>query len=100
MNAWVVIILLGLGTAAFKALGPVTVGGRPLPSAAQSVIALLAPVLIASLAVVGTFASGQQLVIDARTAGVAIAALLMILRAPTWLVLGSAVVVVALIRQL
>ena len=80
--AWVVVLAVGIGTIAIKASGPVLLGGRPLPSRLQGVVALLAPALLAALVATTTFGSGQSLVADARLIGVAVAALALLLRAP------------------
>jgi branched-subunit amino acid transport protein len=81
-DAWITIIGLLLATVALKAAGPVLVGGRALPPAALAVIALLAPALLAALIVTDTFARDQELVIDARAAGLATAGVAVALRAP------------------
>ena len=76
--AWTTIIALTIGTAAIKASGPAAVGGRELPPRATRVIALLAPALLAALIVVETFGgTGRTLVIDARAAGMALAAVVL-----------------------
>ena len=76
MNAaWATILVLTIVTAAIKAAGPVAVGGRDMPPAVMRVIALFAPALLSALIVVETFgAGGRSLTIDARAAGLAVAA--------------------------
>ena len=64
-----------LVTAAIKAFGPIALGGRALPERFASVIALLAPALLAALVVTQVFADGQRLAIGTDTAGVAAGAL-------------------------
>jgi branched-subunit amino acid transport protein len=81
-EVWVTIAGLALATAAIKAVGPVTLGGRPLPPAASAVIGLLAPALLAALVLTDTFAREQELTVDARAAGLACAAVAVALRAP------------------
>ena len=72
------IVVLAVASAAIKAAGPAFVGGRELPVALMRVIALLAPALLAALIVVETFsAGGKSLTIDARAAGLAVAALVL-----------------------
>ncbi|MEA2495383.1 MAG: hypothetical protein QOJ29_3294 [Thermoleophilaceae bacterium] len=80
MNAaWTTIIVLTFVTIAFKAIGPMAVGGRDLPPAAMRVIGLLAPALLAALIVVETFGGhGRSLTIDARAAGMAVAAAVLV----------------------
>jgi uncharacterized membrane protein len=79
---WGVVAAIGIGTMAIKAAGPVLLGGRPLPPRVQSVVAMLAPALLAALVATATFGSGQQLVADARIIGVAVAVGALVLRAP------------------
>ena len=77
-EAWITIVALTIGTAAIKASGPAFVGGRDLPPAAGRVIALLAPALLGALIMVETFGgAGRSLVIDARAAGLAVAAVVL-----------------------
>ena len=79
---WGVVAAIGIGTMAIKAAGPVLLGGRPLPPRVQSVVAMLAPALLAALVATATFGTGQQLVLDARLIGVAVAVVALLLRAP------------------
>ena len=79
---WGIVVAIGIGTMAIKAAGPVLLGGRPLPPRVQSVVAMLAPALLAALVATATFGSGQQLVADARIIGVAVAVGALVLRAP------------------
>ena len=58
-------------TAAIKAIGPVALGGRDLPTWFTSVVILLSPALLAALVATQAFANGSHLGIDADTAGVA-----------------------------
>ena len=63
-------------------------------------VALLAPTLLAALVVVSTFASGRSLVLDARAAGIAAAAVAIVLRAPLLVTVAAAAVAAALVRAL
>jgi len=65
-DVWNVVIVSGVGTLALKATGPVLLGGKPLPDRFTGVVGLLAPALLAALVAIGTFASGQRLVLDGR----------------------------------
>ena len=65
------IVGVALTTAAMKAAGPIAAGGRRLPTAALSVVAMLAPALLAALVVTSAFADGTDLAVGADTAGVA-----------------------------
>jgi hypothetical protein len=97
-EAWVIVLAVGGGTMAIKAAGPVLLGGRPLPASVQRVVALLAPALLAALVATTAFSSGSALVLDARAAGLAVAAVLIAIRAPVLLVVIAAAAVAALIR--
>jgi Branched-chain amino acid transport protein (AzlD) len=97
---WITIGALALATAALKLVGPLTLGGKPLHADAFAVIELLASALLAALVVVETFAHGRSLVVDARVAGVAFAAILLWRRAPMTVVVVGAAVVTALVRLL
>ncbi|MDP9297624.1 MAG: AzlD domain-containing protein [Actinomycetota bacterium] len=96
--AWVVVALVGFATVAIKALGPVLLGGRPLPARSAGVVALLAPALLAALVAINTVGSGQRLIIDARLLGVAAAAIALWLRAPVLIVVVLAAVVTGVAR--
>ena len=58
-------------TAAIKALGPIALGGRELPTWFTSVVILLSPALLAALVATQAFAEGDRIALDADTAGVA-----------------------------
>ncbi len=100
MTLWILIGVLAVTTALIKAAGPVLVGGRALPERATKVIALLPPVLLAALVVTSTFTEGQRLHLDASTAGVAVAGVLIWLRKPLLLSVLTAVAVTAALRAL
>jgi branched-subunit amino acid transport protein len=95
---WLVVLLVGVGTAALKAAGPVLLGGRPLPPRLQSVVAMLAPALLAALVATAALTSGQRLVLDARAVGVAVAAVAIWRGAPVLLVVILAAAAAALVR--
>jgi uncharacterized membrane protein len=95
---WVTIVAVALASAAIKAAGPMLVGGRELPPRAVSVIALLAPALLAALVITETFGEDRHLVLDERAVGVAVAAAALALRAPMLLAVALAAVTTALIR--
>jgi branched-subunit amino acid transport protein len=81
-EVWLVVALVGAGTVAIKAAGPVLLGGRPLPTRLAGVIDLLAPALFGALIAVQTFGDGQSLTVDERVIGVAVAGLAIWRRAP------------------
>ena len=97
---WTAIAVVAVINFATKAAGPVLLGSRPLPPRADHMVALLAPALIAALVVVDTFSDGRTLVVDARLAGVAAAALAIALRAPLVVVVLVAPVAAAGVRAL
>jgi hypothetical protein len=82
-STWIVVGAVGLGTIAIKAVGPVLMGGRPLPRRLTSVVGLLAPALLAALVAVQTFGSDRALVVDERVVGVAVAAIALVVKAPS-----------------
>jgi branched-subunit amino acid transport protein len=99
-QTWLVVGLVGAGTIAIKAIGPVLLGGRPLPERLSSVIELLAPALLGALVAVQTFGNGQALAVDERVLGVAVAAIAIWRRAPLLLVVILATLTTALARAL
>ena len=100
-ETWVVIAGLALATVAIKASGPLAVGGRELPPAIVSVVALLAPALLTALVLVETFAGEDgALSIDARTFGVLTAGGALALRAPLIVCVAVAAVAAACVRAL
>jgi len=97
---WVLVGILAAGTLALKIVGPLVAGGVQPPPALVRVIELLTPALLTALVVTSTFASGRDLVLDARAAGVVIGLALLLLRVPLVLALIASAAVVAGIRLL
>lgn len=100
MSVWIAIGLTTVGCYLAKLLGllmPAGVLERPL---VQRLAALLPVALLAGLTAQQTFGDGQQLVLDARGAGLAAAGVALVLRAPFLVVVGAAVVVTAGVRAL
>ena len=95
---WVAIVGIALASAAIKAMGPVSVGGKELPPSANAVITLLAPALLTALVVTETFGEEGHLVLDERAVGVGVAALALALRAPVLLAVAFAALTTALVR--
>ena len=95
---WMAIAAITLASAAIKAAGPVLVGGRELPPRVNTVIALLAPALLAALVVTETFGDDGHLVLDEKALGVGVAAVALALRAPVLLAVALAALVTALAR--
>ena len=65
---WLVIVVVGSVTMAFKAAGPVLLGNRELPSRVASVVDVLAPAMLAALVVTQTVGGDRELV-DRPAAG-------------------------------
>lgn len=99
--AWTTILLLAAGTIAIKAAGPIALAGRELPPRLTGFIMLLAPSLLAALVAVETFGGPHRtLVIDARLAGVAAAAVALALRQSITVVVITAAIATAITRAL
>lgn len=92
------VVLVGLGTIAIKAAGPVAIGGRTLPPRVMGLVSALAPALLAALVATQVFGGDRELVLDERVLGVGAAALLIVLRVPVLGVVVAAAVVTALAR--
>jgi len=97
-DAWIVVALVGVATIALKSAGPVLIGRRPLPPRAQSVVDLLAPVMLVSLVVVQTFGGDEQIEVDARVVGVAAALVAVWRRAHVVVAMAVAAAATALVR--
>lgn len=97
---WTTVALVGVATIAFKAAGPVFLGGRELPERVSALVALLAPALLSALVVVQVFSAERELVLDERLAGVAAAAVALVLRSPLLAVVVVAAAATALARGL
>jgi branched-subunit amino acid transport protein len=80
-STWILVVGVGLATIAIKALGPLLLGGRPLPGRVASVVQLLAPAVLSALVVTQTFGDGRSLVLDARVVGLGAAVVALRLRA-------------------
>ncbi|HSO01083.1 MAG TPA: AzlD domain-containing protein, partial [Gaiellaceae bacterium] len=88
--SWLVIGVVGAVTMAFKASGPVLLGGRTLPPRASAVVEVLAPAMLAALVVTQTVGGDRELVFDARLVGVAAGGVAVWLRAPLLAVMVAA----------
>jgi branched-subunit amino acid transport protein len=96
--SWLVVVLVGAGTIAVKAAGPVLLGGRPLPSRLTGVVELLAPAVLAALVAVQAFGDGQSLAVDERLIGVAAAGVALWRKAPLLIVVVVAALTTAVAR--
>jgi len=97
-DTWIVVVVVSIVTIAIKALGPMLLGGKPLPGGITGVVVLLAPALLAALVAVNTLGGDRELVVDARLPGVLAAAVAIRLRAPVLVVVLVAAAVTATIR--
>ncbi|MCX5073012.1 AzlD domain-containing protein [Streptomyces sp. NPDC060334] len=100
MNVWIAIAVTVVGCYAVKLVGllvPAEALERP---SVRQLAALLPVALLAALTAQQTFSTGQELVLDARAAGLAAAGIALLLRAPFLVVVGAAVAVTAGLRAL
>lgn len=100
MTIWLAIGLTAVGCYLLKLVGLLVPAGaleRPL---VQRLSALLPVALLAALTAQQTFSTHSALVVDARGAGLAAAALALVLRAPFLVVVAAAVVVTAGVRAM
>ncbi|WP_159670441.1 AzlD domain-containing protein [Streptomyces mexicanus] len=95
MNVWIAIGVTAVGCYAVKLAGLLVPAGVLEKPLVKRLAALLPVALLAALTAQQTFADGQDLVLDARAAGLAAAAVALVLRAPFLLVVAAAVVVTA-----
>lgn len=98
--SWTLIIVLAFGAYAFKFTGLVILGGRTLPAPLERCLALIPAAVISALIVKDTVTTGQEIVIDARAAGIAVAIVLAWRRAPLIVVIVAGAAVTALLRQM
>jgi len=99
-TTWLVVALVGAFTIAFKAAGPVLLGGRDLPDRMSGALELLAPSLLAALVVTQAVGGKQAIVLDGRLVGVATAIVAVRLRAPLIVAIVAAALATALARAL
>jgi uncharacterized membrane protein len=92
------LLVLAVGTYLVKAVGPVLASGRELPRVPARLTALLPAALLAALVATQTVVSDTSLVLDARAAGVAAAAVAVVLRAPFAVVVLVGAGTTALVR--
>ena len=97
---WTLIILLTLGAYAFKVTGLVFLGGRSLPPIFERCLALIPAAVVTALVMKDTFTQGQELVLDARALGIAVAVIAAWRKAPLIAVIVLGAAVTALVRQI
>lgn len=91
---------LGVGTYALKAAGPLVLGGRAIPDWLGRLSRLAPGALLASLIAVSALVENSHVVVDARLAGLAAAAVALRMKAPFAVVVLVAAAVTAGIRAL
>lgn len=98
--SWALVMALSATAYAFKATGLILVGDRRLPAVVDRCLALIPAALLAALVVKDTFSTGQDLVLDARAVGLAVAVVAAWRRAPLIVVIVLAAASTALVRAL
>lgn len=96
--SWWLVIWLSAGAYLLKVLGLVVLGGRKLPATVNRCLALIPAALLAALIMKDTLTTGQDIVLDARLAGVSVAAAATLRRLPMTAVLVLGVGTTALVR--
>lgn len=96
--AWIVIGVVGVATVALKSVGPLLLGGKPLPQHLTGLVALLAPAVLAALVVTQAVGGDEEIVLDARLAGLGAAVVALLLRAPLIVVVVVAAAATAVAR--
>lgn len=97
-DATIVLIVMTVGTFAFKSAGPLVLGDRPLPMRVQQIVDLLPAALLAALAIVSTVGDGRAVVVDARLVGLGVAGFALWRRLPFVVVIVMASAATALVR--
>jgi branched-subunit amino acid transport protein len=98
MTLWFAIVAVALISFTIKAVGPALLTGREMPSWTSSVIALLAPALLAALVVVHVLGERWSAVSAPVLAGLAAVVVAHLLRAPMLVSVLVGVVVTAVVR--
>ena len=97
--SWSLVVALAIGTYLCKLTGLVLIGSRRLPAVVTRCLALVPAALITALVVKDTFSTGNDLVLDARAAGVAAAGVAAWRRAPLLVVIAVGAGVTVLVRR-
>jgi hypothetical protein len=98
LNAWIAVAVTAAGCYAIKLLGLSMPAGLLERPVVRRLAALVPIALLAALTAQQTLSTGPHLVVDARAAGLAGAAVALLLRAPFLVIVATAVVVTALVR--
>ncbi len=97
---WILVVLLSGVAYGLKVLGFVVVGSRTMPPVLERCLALIPASLLAALVAKDTFTSAQELVLDARAVGLAVAIVAVWRKAPFIVVVVAAMAATALVRTL
>lgn len=97
-EVWIIIGVVAAATIALKAVGPVLLGGRPLPEHLTGIVELVAPALLAALVVTQAVGGDEEIVLDARLVGLGAAVVAILLRAPLLVVVVAAAAATGLVR--
>jgi branched-subunit amino acid transport protein len=95
---WISVVSVGAATIALKAVGPVLLGQRPLPSWLAGPVSLLAPAVLAAFVVTEAVGGHRSIVADARLIGVGAGGIAIALRAPILVVVVVAAAAAAIAR--
>jgi branched-subunit amino acid transport protein len=96
--AWIVVLVVGGLTILFKAAGPVFVGRRELPPRVLALVEVLAPAMLAALVVTQAVGGDEEIVLDERIPGLAVAGVALALRLPLVAVMAAAAATAAALR--
>lgn len=100
MRLWLTVVVASVGCAALKLAGFVVPLRLLESSIAQRVLEALPVALLSALVAVSTFATGNHLMLDSRAAGLAVALILVALRAPFLVVVVAACATAAAVHAL
>lgn len=95
---WLAVVAGSIGCYAEKVVGYLLPASVLEREAVRRVAGLLPVALLAALVAVQTFGLGQSLVIDARLAGLAVAVIALVLRAPFLIVVLVAAIAATVLR--
>jgi branched-subunit amino acid transport protein len=94
----IVVLVVAVGTYAWKSAGPLVLGNRQLPPKLLTFIALMPAPLLAALVVTATFADGTDWTFDARLVGLGAAVVALLAKRGFVFVVVVAAVATALAR--
>lgn len=96
--SWALVFSLSLAAYGLKLLGSVVIGQRTMPPVIERCLLLIPAALLAGLIAKDTFTVGQTIGVDARAAGLAVAAFATWRRVPFALIIVLGVGTTALVR--